>query len=256
MVASSPPEPSANDYAALVQRLDAMQRQIDEAGRAPKFPFVVSHGGTQDFAIKPSVSGDGSADIFIGNGAGGKLIQVITDPVYLTKIFKILDQNGSTMMSTDALAGYGIGTPSLPFVYAGYESLNLSGATSQGTATEFARGSNFVYNPAAYILPRIRLFSTTAETVKVFAQWKDAQGNLNNTADVTVNLSAGVVNSVGLFRYGKVWDANDMNGICGVFLKAYCTSGTPANVNITGSYQEGYGISKRFYLDNSPNWAV
>jgi hypothetical protein len=255
MVASSPPEPSSNDYAALVQRLDAMQRQIDEAGRAPKFPFVVSHGSSQDFAIKPSVSGDGSADIFIGNGAGGKLIQVITDPLYLTKIFKILDQNGSTMMSTDALAGYGLGTPSLPFIYAGYESLNLSGATNQATGREFARGGNFVYNPATLISPRVRLFSTTAETVKLFAQWKDGQGNLNNTSDITVNLSAGVT-SLTIPSFGKLWDANDMNTACGVFIKAYCTTGTPANVNITASYQDGFGISKRFYLDNVATWAV
>jgi hypothetical protein len=255
MVASSPPEPSANDYAALVQRLDAMQRQIDEAGRAPKFPFIVSHGGTQDFAIKPSTSGDGSADIFMGNGAGGKLIQIRTDTTYGTKIFQILDQAGASMMSTDAFAGYGLGTPSLPFVYAGYESKNLAGATSQGTATECARGVNFIYNPATFIDVRVRLFSTTAETVKLFAQWRDAQSNLNITAEASVTLPAGVV-SFPACLFGKLWDANDMNGSCAVFIKAYCTTGTPANVNITASYQQGYGISKRFYTDNAPVWNV
>lgn len=255
MVASTAPEPSANDYAALVQRLDKMQQQIDEAGRASKFPFVVSHGSITDFQIIRSVSGDGSADIYMGNGAGGKLLQVLTDPLYATKIFKILDQNGSTMMSTDALAGYGLGTPSFPFVYAGYESLNLNGATSQGTATEFARGSNFVYNPAAYVQPRIRLFSTTAETVKIFAQWRDAQANLNNTADITVNLTAGLT-AFPNCQFGKLWDANDMNGINKVFLKAYCTTGNPANVNITASYQEGFGVSRAFYNLNAAGWAV
>lgn len=255
MVASSPPEPSANDYAALAQRLDEMQRQLDELGRASKFPFVVSHGSIADFQIIRSSSGDGSADVLLGNGAGGKLIQIITDPTFGTKIFKVLDQGGSTMMSTDAKAGYGLGTPSLPFVYAGFESLNLNGATSQGTATEFARGVNYVYNPATFISPRVRLFSATAETVKLFAQWKDFQGNLNNTADITVNLSAGVT-ALPASKFGKVWDANDMNGVCSVFLKAYCTTANPGNVSITGSYQEGYGISKSFYDLFSSGWAV
>lgn len=258
MVASSPPEPSANEYAALTQRLDAMQRDIDELGRASKFPFVVSHGSIADFQIIRSTSGDGSADVLLGNGAGGKLIQIITDPLYGTKIFKVLDQNGSSMMSTDALAGYGMGTPSYPFIYGGFESNTLSGATSQGSAREIARGINYVYNPTSYISLRVRLFSTTAETVKVFAQWRDGQLNLNNTADVTYALAANTVTVLTTeFKFAKLWDANDMNMACSVFVKAYCTSGSPANVNITASYQEGYGVSKRAYLDNAGiNWAV
>lgn len=255
MVASSPPEPSANEFAALTVRLDELQRQIDELGRASRFPFIVSHDGIQDFAVIPSTSGDGTASIFLGNGAGGQLIRVITDATYGTKIYQLFDQNGSTMMSTDAAAGYGLGVPSLPFVYAGYESLNLSGATSQGTAREFVRGTNYVYNPATFVSARVRFFSTTAETVKVFAQWRDGQGNLNNTAEITVNLAAGVA-ALPSLPFGKLWDANDMNTSCSVFLKAYCTSGTPANVNVTASYQDGYGASRGYYDQFSSGWAV
>lgn len=256
MVASAAPEPSANEFAVLSQRLDDMQRQLDEIGRASKFPLVVGHNGVQDFAITQSASGDGSADIQMGNGAGGKLIQITTDSLYHTKIYRLLDQNGSTMMSTDALAGYGLGTPSLPFVYSGFESLNLNGATSQGTAAEIGRGINYIYNPATFINPRVRLFSSTAETVKIFAQWRDAQGNINNTTDVTISLVAGVVGFPAC-SFGKLWDANDMNAACRVFIKAYCTTANPVNVNATSSYQDGYGVSKKFYDQNAGvTWAV
>jgi hypothetical protein len=260
MVAGSAPEPSPDaggEFAALLRRIEVLERAQDEAARASKFPFVVGHNGIADFQIIKSPTNDGTADILMGNGAGGKLLQVTTDTLYGTKILRILDQNGSTMMSTDALAGYGLGTPSYPFVFAGYESNTLSGATSQGTARELARGTSFVYNPATFINSRVRLFSTTAETVKMFAQWKDGQGNLNNTADVTWNLAANTVTVLtNDLKFGKLWDANDMNTPCAVFLKAYCTSGTPANVNVTASYQDGYGVSKRWYTDNSPSWAV
>lgn len=255
MVANSPPEPTADQYAALVQRLDAMQRQIDESGRSSKFPFVVSHGGVQDFSIIPSTSGDGTADIAMGNGAGGRLIRVSTDTTYGTKIYQLLDQAGASMMSTDAKAGFGLGTPSFPFVYAGYESNNLSGATSQGTGREFARGVNFVYNPATFVNPRVRLFSTTAETVKMFAQWRDPQGNVTNTADITVNLSAGVV-AIPNCPIGKNWAADDMNGVCMVFMKAYCTTANPANVSVTASYQDGYGVSQAWFDSFSSGWAI
>lgn len=258
MVAGSAPEPSPDaggEFAALLRRIEVLERAQEEAARASKFPFVVSHNGITDFQIIKSPTNDGTADILMGNGAGGKLIQVTTDTVYGTKILRILDQNGSTMLSTDAKAGYGLGTPSLPFPYAGFESVNLNGATSQGTATECARGINFVYNPAAFIKPRVRLFSTTVETVKLFAQWKDAQGNLNNTGEVTTTLTAGTPNFPAC-AFGKLWDANDMNAICSVFVKAYCTSGSPINVNMTASYQDGYGVSRGYYDQFSGGWSV
>lgn len=258
MVASSPPEPSSDPFAALVQRLDAIQRQLDEAGRAPKAPFVVSHSGFQDFSITPSLTNDGTMDIMIGDGAGGKLIQVITDPSYGTKILRFLDQAGNTMMSTDAAAGYGWGTPSYPFTNAGYTwAQTLGGSTSQATAREIGRGTNYVYNPATYIKPIIRISSPTAETVKVFCQWKDFQGNLNNTADQTLTVTAGGTNvDANTCQFGKLWDANDMNGYCFAFIKAYVVGGTPANVTIQMTAGEGYGISKGYYDQFSLGWAT
>ena len=104
--------------------------------------------------------------------------------------------------------------------------------------------------------PRLRFSSATAETVKIFAQWQDAQANLINTADQTWAVAAGVISTMSP-PFGHLWDANDMNGVCRVFIKTYCTSGTPANVNITASYQDGYGMSKRAYDDNAGiNWTV
>jgi len=258
MVANSPIERVGSgqmDY--LLNRLADIERRLDQGGARSSYPFSVAHGlGVRDFSIEPSTSGDGTADIFIGDGAGGKLVQIKTSTLYGTKILQILDQQGASMFSTDAAAGYGVGTPSYAFQYAGYESNTLSGATSQATAREYARGTNWVYNPATYVQPRVRMLSATAETVKLFAQWQDAQGNLTNTSDITVNLSAGAVSVGAVLPFGHLWDANDMNFTCKVFLKAYCTSGTPANVNITGSYQDGYGISKGFYDQFSSGWAV
>lgn len=256
MVANSNIErvgPGQMDY--LLNRLNDLERRLDQQGAKSSFPFSVGHQGVRDFSIEPSSSGDGTADIFIGDGAGGKLIQVVTDSVYKTKIYRLLDQNGLTMMSTDAKAGYGLGTPSLPFVYAGFESATLGGATSQGTASEIARGTNFVYNPATFVSPRVRLFSSTAETVKLFAQWKDAQGNLVNTADFTTSIAAGAI-GIRTPQFGKVWDADDMNGPCSVFIKAWVQGGTPGNVQVTASYQDGYGVSRAYFDLFSSGWSV
>lgn len=256
MVANPPIErigPGQMDY--LLNRLADIERRMDQQGAKSTFPFSIGHNGVRDFSVEPSASGDGTADVFIGNGAGGKLIRVSTDSLYGTKIYQLLDQNGGTMMSTDALASYGLGTPSYPFVYGGFESLTLAGATTQGTATEIGRGVNWVYNPATYVSPRVRLFSSTAETVKVFAQWRDGQGNLNNTTDQTYALSAGVA-ALRFPAFGKNWDANDMNTPCSVFVKAYCTTANPGNVNVQLSYTDGYGVSQRWYNDNFGSWAV
>lgn len=258
MVANSPPEPSADTFAALVQRLDAIQRQLDEAGRAAKAPFIVSHNGSQDFAITPSPTGDGTMDILIGDGAGGKLMQIKTDPSYGTKILQFLDQAGNTMMSTDAKAGYGWGTPSYPFTNSGYTwSQTLAGATNQATAKEIGRGMNYVYNPATYIKPIIRIASPTAETVKVFCQWRDFQGNLNSTSDQTLTVTAGGVTiDANTCQFGKLWQADDMNGQCLAFIKAWVLGGTPGNVTIQMTAGEGYGVSQGFYDLYSAGWAV
>jgi hypothetical protein len=161
------------------------------------------------------------------------------------------------MLSTDALAGFGLGTPSYPFVYAGFESVTLAGATNQATGKEMARGVNFVYNPATYVNVRVRLSSATAETVKVFAEWRDGQGNITNTADITWALAAGTPAVLGsTFFFGKNWQADDMNAPCRVAIKAYCTTANPGNVSATASYVDGYGVSQRFYNDNASAWAV
>src|ERR1043165_9822834 len=207
MVANAEPQ-RTDSYDALVQRIAALERALDESSRASRFPFVISHGGgVSDFQIIPSTSGDGSADILIGDGAGGKLMQITTDAVYGTKILRFLDQAGNTMMSTDAAAGFGWGTPSYPFVYEGRTwNQTLAGATSQATAVEIGRGLNYVYNPATFINPIVRITSITAETVKVFAQWKDAQENINNTADATLIVTAGGVNvDANSCNFGKLW---------------------------------------------------
>lgn len=257
MVANSPIErvgPGQLDY--VLNRLADIERRLDQQGAKSSFPFSVGHNGIRDFSIERSASGDGTADVFIGNGAGGKLIQVITDPTYGTKIFKLLDQQGRVMMSTDALAGYGVGVPSYPFIYAGFESLNMNGATTKATGREVARGINWVYNPAVFINPRVKFSSATNETANVFITWKDGQGNLVDTADIVVNIPANVA-TLPLLQFGHLWDADDMNSACRAQVRVYCTSANPANVNVTASYQDGYGVSKRYYTDNAGiNWTV
>jgi hypothetical protein len=259
MVAQNPIErmgPGQVDY--LLNRLADIERRLDQGGARSSFPFSVGHLGITDFQIIPSVSGDGSADILIGDGAGGKLVRVFTDTKYGTKIYQVLDQSGKSMMSTDAAAGYGLGTPSLPFVYSGRTwNQTLAGATSQATAVEVARGLNYVYNPVTYIKPIIRIASATAETVRVFCQWRDASGALNNTADQTLTVTAGGFNiDANTCQFGKLWQAADMNGLVAAFIKAYVVGGTPGNVNIMATMGEGNGVSRGFYDIYSPGWAL
>lgn len=246
MVASSPPEPSANDYAALALRLDAMQRQLDEAGRAAKSPFVVSHNGVQDFAITPSPTGDGTMDILIGDGAGGKLIQVKTDPLYGTKIITFLDQAGKSMMSTDALAGFGWGTPSYPYLFGGTEEANLAANTSHATAVTIATGVAYAYNPAVYIQPRCRARTSTGGTIRYFAQFRHEDGSTYDSAEVSDAIGVGAVSTT-FPEFAGQWTANDMNRPTAVFIKAYSAVGTAANLFVQSYYQAGYGISQAGY---------
>lgn len=258
MVANTPAEPSVNTMAPLAQRLESLQRQLDESGRSSKYPLMVSHGGTADFQITPSPTGDGTADIFMGDGAGGKLLRISTDAIYGTKIFQLFDQAGASMMSTDALAGFGWGTPSYPFVYDGWPWVtNLAGGTNHATSKELGRGSNFVYNPAVFVHPIVRVTSATNETVKIWCQFKDGQGNLTETADQTINVVAGVafLDASTMF-FGKNWQADDMNMLCNVFIKAYCTTANPGNCNVQIANAEGWGVSQRWYNDNAASWAV
>lgn len=251
--------PGSGQMDYLLNRLGILERQVGEQGARSTFPFSIGHSGVRDFSVEPSASGDGTADIYIGDGAGGKLIQITTDALYHTKILRMLDQSGASMMSTDALAGYGLGTPSYAFPFSGFAwNTTLGGAIDHATAREIGRGGTFVYNPAVYLNPYIRISSATAETVKVFVQFKDSQGNLNETTDQTMTVTAGGVTTLGPGMYfGKNWDADDMNRICYAFFKAYVVGGTPGNVSIGMGYSEGYGVSQRFFSDNAvANWAV
>lgn len=249
MVANSPIErvgPGQLDY--LLNRLNEIERRLDQGGARSAYPFSVGHSGVRDFSIEPSASGDGTADILVGDGAGGKLIQVITDSNYGTKILKLLDQSGRTMMSTDALSGFGWGTPSYPYPYGGREEVNLSGATSVATALEIGRGVNFAYNPGAYFVPRIRARSATAVTVKVFCQFRHWDNSTYNSADFTFNIAANTITSQ-FPEYAAQWIDADMSGLTAVFFKAYVSSGVASDVFAQLFYQIGYGFSQRAYND-------
>lgn len=259
MVANSPIERVGQgqvDY--LLNRLNDIERRLNEGGARSSFPFSVGHLGITDFQIIQSTSGDGSADVYIGNGAGGKLIQITTDVTYGTKIIRLMDQSGTTMLATDAAAGFGLGVPSLPFVYAGTTwNQTLAGATSQGTAKEIGRGLNYVYNPATLLNPIVRIASSTAETVKIFCQFRDGQANLNITAEATLSVTAGGTNlDTNTCQFGKLWQADDMNVSCAAFIKAYCTTANPGNVNIQMTYGQGQGLSQAFYNQFAPTWQV
>lgn len=252
MVANGPIErtgPGQLDY--ILNRLNDIERRLDQGSARSTFPFSVGHLGVTDFQIIQSTSGDGSADIYLGNGAGGKLIQIKTDSLYGTKIFVLSDQQGIPMMSTDALAGFGMGTPSWPFPYGGIpEEINMTGATTKGTAATIGQGINYVYNPAVYLQPRVRVRSSTAETFNIYAQFRHADGSTYNTADATYAIPAGTV-ALRIPEFNGQWVAGDVNHACAVFFKAYCNSGIPANVFTQLSYQSSWGLSQRAYNDSN-----
>jgi hypothetical protein len=244
MVASSPPEPSSQDYAALIQRLDAMQRQIDESGRASRFPFVVSHGGVTDFQVVPSPTLDGTADIFMGDGAGNPAFRTRSVPGSAFKIVELFDASAGLMYSVDSITGYGLGNPVLPYPFGGYESLTLNGATTPGTATDIGYGSNWAYNPCTVVQPRIRFLSSTAVTVNLFAAWTGGVTTYTTTERV-INLSAGVP-SINFPSFAVNWAAGDMRTASAVTIRAYCSAGIAANANVTLAYRYGAGVSRGY----------
>lgn len=249
MVANSPIERTGNgqiDY--LLNRLADIERRLDQGGARSSYPFSVGHLGQTDFQIVPSPSGDGSADILFGDGAGGKMIQITTDTLYGTKIIRFFDQNGKTMMSTDALAGFGWGTPSYPYPYGGREELSMATATSKATAIEIGRGINLAYNPSLYVQPRIRARCSTTDNLKVFCQFRHADSSTYDSADFGATVGAG---SIAVFQpeFTAQWNADDMNGRTAVFFKAYCDTAAPANMFAQLFYQTGYGWSQRSYED-------
>ncbi|MET8848042.1 hypothetical protein [Amycolatopsis sp. NPDC004625] len=106
MVANQPIErPGSSDF--LVNKLNRQQRQADEQGRQSKYPFIVSHSGTVDFAVVPRPNGasgaavliyDGAAnlvlgsDVDVGYGLAQPYIQV---PMYPTNPGLIFNSSGS-----------------------------------------------------------------------------------------------------------------------------------------------------------------
>lgn len=240
------PQGQGNDY--LVNKIAELERRLDQLSAQSKFPFAVMRNGNKEFSVEPSEDGS-TTDLIIGNGIGGISFESFTSIAYGGKGWHLLDYAGTEMLSSDTSAGYGLGNPSLPYLYSGWEQLNLAGATNTASATTIGQGQNYLYNPGIYVSPRIRVTASTNETIKHFVQWNGvASGNFSST-ERTVALSAGVTqiltpDFMGLFAAG------DMKNNAKAFFKMYCTTAAPANVTATLVWNLGYGISKVFYDQN------
>lgn len=160
--------------------------------------------------------------------------------------FRINDNVGLPMMSADAKAGYGLGNPVFPFPFAGYESLNMNGATSQGTATQIGEGTNWLYNPAILVIPRIRIVATSAVTVNVFCKWSGISTAQFNSTE-RVYTFAGAATQVNYATFTALLAAPDMKAQASARFFAYCSVGVGANVSMTLSYSQGFGCSKGYY---------
>lgn len=234
--------PGSVDF--LINELNALKRQVSELTAQSKFPFSVGHNGVTDFSILPSASGDGSADLFVGNGLGDPLLRVFTDATYDQKIAALIDYQGNTLVSTDASAGFGLGNPCLPFLFGGYEQLNLTGAITAGTATEIGSGHTYAFNPCLWATARIRVTSSTAVTVKVFAAFTGA-ATTHTTTERTITCAAGGT-AIQYLDFATYLASGDMKEEVQVQFRAYCSSGTAANANLTLVFNRGMGISKGF----------
>lgn len=237
------PDGQGSDY--LTNKVAELERRLNELSAQSKFPFAIMRNGNKEFSVEASEDGV-STDLIVGNGIGGVIFETFTSVTYGGKGWHLLDYAGAEMVASDTSAGYGLGQPSLPFAYAGWESLNMNGATTTGTATTIGQGQNVVYNPSVYVSPRIRVVSTTNETIKHFVQWNGASSGVFNSTERTVALAAGVPqiltpDFIGLFT------AADMKLNSRAFFKMYCTTANPANVSATLAYNLGYGASKAFY---------
>ncbi|MEU0531971.1 hypothetical protein [Amycolatopsis tolypomycina] len=243
MVANQPVErPDSMDF--LVNRIRQLEQKVAELTAQSKFPFSVSHGSTRDFSVLPSNSGDGSADLYMGNGAGGSLLEVYTDSTYHRKIATLRDMSGRIMLSTDAATGYGLGNPTLPYPYDGQEQIDLTGATSPGSAVEIGSGSNWPYNPALWVTPRVRTFSAANATVKMFAVFT-AAGGTYTTGERTINITGGVV-SISRPEFATYLAAGDIAAAVNVSFKVYCSAGTASGVTAQMWFWRGMGVSKGF----------
>lgn len=240
------PDGQGSDY--LTNKIAELERRLNELSAQSKFPFAIMRSGNKEFSVELSEDGL-STDLIIGNGIGGVTFETFTSPTYGGKGWRLFDYAGTEMVASDTSAGFGLGQPSLPFVFSGWESLNLTGATNTATATTIGQGQNVLYNPSVYVSPRIRLVSTTNETIKHFVQWQGVASGLFNSTERTVALVAGVPQIITPDFIG-MFAAGDMKLNAKAFFKMYCTTAAPANVSATLAYNLGYGASKAFYDGN------
>jgi hypothetical protein len=248
VVANQPVErPESMDY--LINKINDLERRLNELTAQSKFPFSVAHGTTKDFTILPSSSGDGTADLWVGDGAGNPALRTRSVPNSGFKIVELFDAAGGLLYSTDSITGWGLGNPCFPFPLGGKEQITLAGATAAGSATEIGLGSNFVWNPALWLQPQIRLISPTAATVKLFATFTGPSVNYTTT-ERTVSVPAGNVASQAFYNFATYFDASDIRGIVGASIKAYVSAGTPGDVNVRLTPWRGTGVS-RGYADQN-----
>lgn len=244
MVASQPVErPDSMDY--LINKINELERKLGELTAQSKFPFAVGHGTVTDFSVLPSTSGDGTADLFVGDGAGNPALRTSSVPGSGFKIVELFDASDNLMYSTDSITGWGLGNPLFPFVFGGKEQIDLTGATAPGTATEIGLGASFVYNPVLWLTPQVRLISPTAATVKLFAVFTGASTSYTTT-ERTVSVPAGNLASVNFYNFAYYLTEDDVRGNVGVSIKAYCSAGTASDVDVRLTPYRGIGVSRGY----------
>lgn len=239
--------PKSVDY--LINELNALKRQVAELTSQSKFPFSVSHGGTLDFSVLPSASGDGTADLFVGDGAGNPALRTRSVAGSGFKIVELFDAANNLMYSTDSVTGWGLGNPCFPFLYGGKESITLAGATSQGTASEIALGSSILYNPNLWLTPQFRFVSPTAATVKVFCVFTAATTTYTTT-ERTISVPSGNSAVQPFLDFAFYLAAADIRQGVQASIKAYVSAGTPGDVNARVTPWRGVGVS-RGYADQN-----
>lgn len=248
MVANQPVErPGSMDY--LVNKINELEQRLAELTAQSKFPFSVAHGSVRDFTILPSSSGDGTADLWVGDGAGNPALRTRSVVGSGFKIIEMFDSAGGLLYSTDSITGYGLGNPCFPFPLGGKEQITLAGATAPGSAAEIGLGSNFVWNPALWLQPQIRLISPTAATVRLFATFS-GPNVAYTTTERTVSVPGGNVASQAFYQFATYLSPGDIRGIVGASIKAYVSSGTPGDVNVRLTPWRGTGVS-RGYADQN-----
>lgn len=240
------PQGQGNDY--LVNKIAELERRLDQLSAQSKFPFAVMRNGNKEFSIEYSEDGS-TTDLIIGNGIGGISFESFTSLLYGGKGWHLLDYSGNEILASDTSAGYGLGVPCLAFNYAGFESLNMNGATSPATATVIAQGGQFVYNPSLLIQPRVRWTASTALTINMFMETSVVSGTYTTTERVQAISAGGIALLTPAFI--ELFTSADIKNNCDMRIKAYCSSGVGANASVTVTYNRGFGASKAYYDINT-----